>query len=243
MALNHCYMMTFSASSSPVPEKLRAWIGDNPRFSAIDEHGFDLNVGWWNQRIAHSPGGPVKGSMGETDRGRISRGTLFGMADTALQDESGDSALKLLWHTLAWGTGSNHRNSPRRIAAIAALPVPGALLWQAGQLSRNDPKQAFLALQPRGNAVKYLGPNFFTKFMYFAGGGGVNHRCLVVDNRVLNTLHRETGAKVLSPGTTNDGWKTYLAALEQMQFWSEQLSTGPRTIGSDEVERWAFAAR
>ena len=235
--------MTFDASLTPAPENLRAWIEDRPRSSAINEHGFDLNVGWWNQRLMNSAGTPVAGSGGETTQGFISRGTLFDMAEAAVKDETGESALKLLWHTLAWGTGSNHRNSPRRISAIAALPEAGLLLKQAGQLSRTDPKAAFLVLQPRGNAVKYLGPNFFTKFMYFAGGGVVDHECLIVDNRVLKTLHRETGAKLFSPGTTNYGSKTYLAALEQMKVWSKTLSTDSRTVGSDEVERWAFAAR
>jgi hypothetical protein len=235
--------MTFNASYTPVPEKLREWVDAHPRASAITEHGFDLNVGWWNERLSDVPGGPIMGSGGETTHGRISRGSLFDMGDAALKDESGDSALRLLWHTLAWGSGSNHRNSPRRIAAIAALPASGILLKQVAEMSSSDPKSTFLLMQPRGNAVKYLGPNFFTKFMYFAGGGAADHACLIVDNRVLRTLDRVTGQKEFSPGTTNYGWKTYVAALEQMKSWSEKLSTGSRTVGPDEVERWAFAAQ
>lgn len=235
--------MTTKPLPAPVPEDLRAWIDDHPRSSAIDDHGFDLNVGWWNQRMQNLPGGPVLGMNDDIDHGVISRASLFSFADSAVQDESGASALRLLWHTLAWGSGSNHRNSQRRISSVGALPDPGAFFLLAAQLSRSDPKAAFLTFQPRGNAVKYLGPNFFTKFMYFAGGGKLDHRCLIVDNRVLKTLHRVTGQALFQPGTTNYGWKTYLAALHQMELWAERLSTTSRTVAPDEVERWAFSAR
>lgn len=212
--------------------------------AAINNHGFDLNLGWWNPKIAHLPGSPVAGSNGETNEGWIDRGHLFSMAADARDDESGRSALRLLWHTLVWGTGSNHRNTPRRIQSVEEKPdTVGCLLQKAAKLSVTDPRNAFLTFQPRGNAIGSLGPNFFTKYLYFAGEGHLSHPCLIVDNRVLATLHHYTEWPAFKPQTTNYGFSTYEAALHVMGVWAEELSIATRTIGGDEVERWAFQSR
>lgn len=224
----------------PPPEALRAWIEQRPRPEAINDHGFQLNLEWWNSRISEFPGAPVASRAGETRQGFISRGDIFDLAQAARDDES--SALRLLWHTLAWGTGSSHRNSPRRIASVDANRGAAALiLHKAARLSTTDVRSAFLLLKPQGNAIGSLGPNFFTKFLYFAGGGAVDHPCLIVDNRVLVSLHRETKRPVFAPKSTNYGPSVYEAALGLMGAWAEELSSPGRTIGADEVERWAFA--
>lgn len=226
----------------PPPEALRGWIEQHPRIEAIDNHGFDLNLDWWNSRISESQGAPVTGRAGETERGFISRGDIFALAEAAREDESGVSALRLFWHTLAWGTGSSHRNSPRRIESVAGNDDVRLILRRAARLSTTDPRGAFLHLQPGRNAIGSLGPNFFTKFLYFAGGGALGHPCLIVDNRVLRSLHRETERPLLDPDqTTNYGLAVYGDALLVMKVWAEELSHSARIVGADEVERWAFA--
>lgn len=115
------------------------------------------------------------------------------------------------------------------------------LLRDAARLSTTDPRSAFLLLKPWGNAIGSLGPNFFTKFLYFAGGGAVDHPCLIVDNRVLGSLHRETRRPVFAPKSTNYGPGVYEAALGLMGAWAEELSGPGQTVGADEVERWGFA--
>ncbi|WP_427174316.1 hypothetical protein [Arthrobacter sp. 92] len=228
-------------STATPPEALRSWTNQHPRREAIQQHGFSLNLAWWNNRILHLRGGPVAGADGREDW--IDRGHLFAMAQAARDDETGGSALQLLWSTLAWGTGTNHRNSPRRIASIEARPDhAGLLLRDAARLSVTDPRGAFLLLQPGRNAIGFLGPNFFTKFLYFAGGGEPSHPCLIVDNRVLVSLFRETGNSDFAPRTTNYGVEVYESALSQMVEWAEGLSHAGRTVGPDEVERWAFSA-
>lgn len=92
-------------------------------------------------------------------------------------------------------------------------------------------------VQPGRNAIAFLGPNFFTKFLYFAGGGESSHPCLIVDNRVLVSLFRETRNSVFAPRTTNYGVQVYESALSQMVEWAEGLSHAGRTVGPDEVER------
>ncbi|MDR6417560.1 hypothetical protein [Pseudarthrobacter sulfonivorans] len=226
----------------PPPEALRVWIEQHPRVEAIDNHGFDLNLGWWNSRISESQGAPITGRSGETGQGFISRGDIFALAEAARDDESGIGAVRLFWHALAWGTGTSHRNSPRRIASVTANDSVALLLHRASILSATEPRAAFRLLKPGRNAIASLGPNFFTKFLYFAGGGALDHPCLIVDNRVLRSLQRETERPLLDPDrTTNYGPDVHEDALHVMKVWAQELSHPERSVGADEVERWAFA--
>lgn len=221
-----------------VPSELTFWLESHSRREAIHEHGFNLNTGWWNQRISDLPGGPI-GHGANT--AYISRSDLFSMAEPALTN--GEGALQLFWHTLAWGSGGNHRNNPRRISSVRSDPQGvGEVLCQAAQASRTDPIEAFKILKPRQNVIKQLGPNFFTKYLYFAGGGAPSHRALIIDNRVLQTLRRETNRKEFSI-RGNYGPTIYTAAIEQLEEWAKASSTPERTVAADEVERWAFQAR
>lgn len=226
------------------PDNLADFIETTPRVQAIDQHGFKLNLQYWNSRIDHLPGAPICGIEGETGRGRISRGSLFAMADAACEDESNDAAYALLWNTLAWGTGSSHRNTKQRIASVERdVSGIGSALRRAASLSRSDPEAAFGTLQPNRPLIKSLGPNFFTKYLYFAGAGNPMHRCLIVDKRVLATLSRYTEEPLTPKYGSGYGYKTYSAAVKLMVDWAEQLSTEERQVGYDEIERWAFGAR
>lgn len=227
----------------PAPSALKSWVESHTRTDAIDNHGFELNLAWWNQRIRGLLGSPVAGSEGTATKGWISRRSLFDLATDAHRDESGTGALRLFWHTLVWGTGSSHRNSSRRIRSVEADPQQICrLLRDAARLAVTDPREAFLKFQPRGNAIKSLGPNFFTKYLYFAGGGEISHSCPIVDNRGLTTLHGETQLPAFKLKTTNYEFRTYDAAIETMSSWAHDVSTSDRTVGVDEVERWAFTA-
>ncbi len=63
---------------------------------------------------------------------------------------------------------------------------------------------------------------------------------LIVDARVLATLKGMRGNPAFSPRYTNYAVSTYLAACDVMQTWASQLSSEERTVGADEIERWAF---
>lgn len=223
------------------PADLTEHLQTNPRSQAIDEHGFELNLAYWNDRMGHLPGGPVRGIGGDSERGLISRGSLFALADAAGEDESNESAYALLWHTLAWGTGSSHRNTPQRIASVEQdVPGIGDALRRSAVASRKDPETAFRTLQPFRPLIGSLGPNFFTKYLYFAGAGNLEHPCLIVDKRVLATLSRYTDVPLTPKNGSGYGYKTYSTAIGLMADWAGQLSTAERHIGFDEVERWAF---
>lgn len=226
------------------PAALATWIEANSRIDAIDRHGFSqMKIAKWNGLIGDLPGTPLEGEDGGNERGLISRGGLFRLAGPAREDDSGTAALDLFWKSLAWGTGDSHRNTPGRIASVAANPKEAAtLLRDSARLAVTSPEAAFLKLRPGRPALKYWGPNFFTKYLYFAGAGAVDHPSLIVDARVLATLGKETENPVFHPRSTNYSVDTYLAACAVMRTWAEELSTPERTVGADEVERWAFDA-
>lgn len=223
------------------PADLKEHLSTNPRSQAIDEHGFDLNLAYWNTRIGHLPGAPIRGENGDITRGRISRGSLFAMAGAAGQDESNEAAYALFWHSLAWGTGTSHRNTARRIASIESdIMGIGNALRRAAFVAPTDPEAAFRTLKPRTSLIKGLGPNFSTKYLYFAGAGQLEHPCLIVDKRVMTTLSRYTEKPLTPKHGTGYGYGTYATAIELMADWARQLTTPVRQIGFDEVERWAF---
>lgn len=225
------------------PAALATWIDSNPRSQAIDNHGFTLKIGKWNEKVSHLPGTPLVGEDGGSDLGFISRGGLFRLASQAREDVTGVAALHLFWQSLAWGTGSSHRNTPGRIASITAdRDGAGRLLRDAARLAPTDAGAAFRMLQPNRPALKSWGPNFFTKYLYFAGAGSLDHPSLIVDARVLATLAATTKNSVFQPRNTNYSVGTYVAACDLMRKWADQLSTSERTVGADEVERWAFDA-
>lgn len=226
-----------------VPEAARRWVMEHSRESKVHDQGFNLSLDWWLTRLETLPGGPVTAEDGRSSgKGRIGRAYLFSLADDAVRDETGTSALRLLWHTLLWGTGDGNRNNVQRIKAIREDPHRAAILLRdAARISRRHPREAFAILRPKGNAIRSLGPAFFTKFLYFAGGGHPEHPCLIIDNRVLNTIWSETGGcnDDLKP-RHNYGASTYVAALDILSNWAEQLTTSERIVAPDELERWAF---
>lgn len=127
---------------------------------------------------------------------------------------------------------------------MLAKPNGALLLREAAVASREDPAAAFTLLRPgRRNAFASLGPNFFTKYLYFAGGGSPDHPCLIVDQYVRAALHRETGKdrrfRHISQYTVGD----YLVTLDALNAWATAatMSTG-RQVAPDEVERWAFSS-
>lgn len=193
-------------------------------------HGFPINRQWWTTEL-------TKHGLADTVLGdSISRGDIFGIAEPALNDPA--AALTLLWNALAWGSGDNQRNNKARIASIAADPdSAGALLQQAARLSREDPRAAYDLLRPeKSTAIKALGPAFFTKYLYFAGGGNAHHRCSILDRNVAASLNRTCGWTSLPIDDGNwlaTAYERYALLLDR---WVDQHQL-PR---HDLLERWLF---
>ena len=227
------------------PAAVLGAIGEGRRES-IYGHGFEINLDWWNERINELdlPGGPVRGTRGgETvsdGKARIERQVLFGLADEGRATP--DGALALLWHALAWGSGNKLRNNDLRLQAVAAdTRLAGEGLRLAAERSQEDAKAAFLVCcpAPRQNLIKYLGPSFATKVLYFAGGGRPEHPCLILDERVATALRDQAGWWSLDPGNfwPADTYERYCSLLHR---WSAEESRDDRPICADELERALF---
>jgi hypothetical protein len=79
--------------------------------------------------------------------------------------------------------GRRHRLNKSRIASMSENPDGlGKLLLEAAVTGREDPETAYRLLRPHGNVIRYLGPPFATKYLYFAGGG--EPRAPVPDTRI-----------------------------------------------------------
>jgi hypothetical protein len=160
----------------------------------IHNHAIPVGRPWWTQTL--SDHGLEDTLTGET----IRRADIFALADPAADDPA--AALTLLWNSLAWGSGDKRRNNKARIAAIAADPdAAAALLQQAAARSRTDPQAAYDLLYPRNRtAISDLGPAFFTKYLYFAGGGDPAHPCAILSASATSVVDSasSTASTVLS---------------------------------------------
>ena len=157
---------------------------------------------------------------------------LAGAAQTSARD-----AERLLWNAVAWGAGKKPRLSRKRIESVAQDRVRlSELLRQAAVLSRSQPVDAYALLRPRDNAIKHLGPAFFTKYLYFAGGGDADHPCCILDDRVAHSLQV---AGWHSLPRRSDWWpSTYGRFMELLARWKRETSAARLDL----IERYLFDA-
>lgn len=204
---------------------LPAWaVRAQPRRAAVDEHDIAINGPWWREAVTarRLPGTPPAGPT-------LTRAEVWAAAS--------DDVFTLLWRTLAWGSGRHLRLNARRLDSIAAdVPRARSLLTKAAEVSRRDPAGAYILLRPgRYNEIRSLGPSFFTKFLYFAGGGAPNHPCLILDRVVATRLRDQCGWTSLH---RTGPWpaETYGRYCDLLTRWAQAGRCAP-----DEIERTLFA--
>jgi hypothetical protein len=206
--------------------ELPPWaVPHEPREVAVSAQEIEIRTGWWRHEI-QSRGLPGKAPEAES----LTRADVW--------SRSGD-VFTLLWYALAWGAGRYLRQNVCRLVVIAEdVDRCGLLLTDAAERSGKDPEAAFAVLRPgRTNAVKHLGPSFFTKFLYFAGGGRAEHPSLILDRRVATSLRDECGwdsMQRLGPWPA-DTYRRYCTLLRR---WAATHGCAP-----DELERTLFAGR
>jgi hypothetical protein len=211
----------------PSQSRAEAVAGQEIRFSAAS----------WSGAIEalSLPGRPPTAS-GSNGVSTMTRSDVWGCAESLGSDP--DAVFTLLWHALAWGTGTRMFRIGRRLGGIAAdVAAARNSLTKAAGLSRTDPGGAYdLLLRPSPCSIKYLGPAFFTKFLYFAGGGEPDHPCLILDARVAKSLHTIgwTSLNTRGPWPT----KTYLRYLGLMSRWA-----GEHNVAPDELERTLYKGK
>lgn len=195
-----------------------------PRATAVAGQAVAVPAAWWRHAITSRslPGTPPPASLTRADVWR-----------------QREDVCTLLWHALAWGAGRFLRQNAKRLTAIAEdLPRAGALLAEAASLAGSDPEAAFAVLRPdRHNAIGHLGPSFFTKFLYFTGGGAPDHPSLILDRRVATALREHCGWTSLNRMGPWPPW-TYGRYCALLRRWSTDLSCAP-----DEIELVLFRGR
>ncbi len=202
---------------------LPAWaVPTSPRVEAVDGHAIRIRQRWWHDAIISRglPGAPPSVST-------LTRADVWAATD---------DVFTLLWRTLAWGSGSQLRQNTQRLNSIKDdRPRAEELLLQAADEARRDPARAYAVLRPdKHNLIRALGPSFFTKFLYFAGGGAPDHPCLILD-RVVATALRECGWTSLHRAGPwpADTYERYCALLAR---WA-----GEQGRAADELERSLFS--
>jgi hypothetical protein len=231
-----------------LPAECRAWLGEMGSSEHVARHRVTVDLDWWNDRLATYGlrGGPLVGVDADgtpvhTGRADIRRADLFALGLGAA--ESGDAALRLLWHSLAWGTGTKPKLCQKRMGAIAGAPDDTAnLLRVAGAAACRDAVDAYRLLYPhdRRYAIKYLGAAFFTKYLYFAGGGSADLPAFILDDRVARALHDRCGWTSLRRGGFWPAW-TYGRYCRLLARWAgEESKACGRDVRPDEIELWLF---
>lgn len=131
------------------------------------------------------------------DDGFISRTALFALAQIDRDEQSSRSALDLFWNTMAWGIAGTWRNIPGLSAYVAANTEQVTVaLRRAQQMSYGGQvREAYRALN---RSIKYFGPAFFTKFLYFTADRGQPVHALILDERVRVAWRILTGEDLRS---------------------------------------------
>lgn len=157
--------------------------------------------------------------------GVITRTNLFVLAEVDRAEQSDRSSLDLFWNTMAWGIAGTWRNIPGLSTYVAAnTEQVTAALRRAQQLSYGGQvREAYRALN---GGIKYFGPAFFTKFLYFTADRGQPIYALILDERV------RVAWRILTCEDLRSGY-----SQDYARFCASAGSSGGRVgLAPDEVE-------
>lgn len=195
-------------------------------------HRVAVRPQWWQKAL-----GEVGLAHEAPDKAVLSWADLFTLADAAT--ESAEAARRLLWACLSWGYRSTTPTQP----SAHRLHYSGSAqrgCSAAADRADSAPRRAGRLQAPPARQISdpYLGPPFFTKFLYAAGGGRPDHPCLILDARAA-ALQNHCGWSSLRGRSwwPPDTYGRYCALLHR---WSRELSTPQRPVAADQVEKALF---
>jgi hypothetical protein len=182
---------------------------------------------WWPKRLADLP---LVGRWPAVDRR-----TVFELAENAVAREA---RRHLLVAVLVWGTGLGAREVARRARIFDANDLDWLderICRAKEELDLGDPVAAYRVLNDRDARVKWFGPAFFSKLLYFATADRpVGERWpLIIDSNVALALNELSGEH-WDPGERWDS-KQYARYLDLAHAWADRWGTSP-----DVVERTLF---
>lgn len=92
------------------------------------------------------------------------------LLDAAKSVETEQEAVDLFVRVAGWGSGKSALSVGRTAQVLRQLGAPRALLESARAAAEGDPVDVYRSLKPGGEfRLKFFGPAFFTKWMYFNG--------------------------------------------------------------------------
>lgn len=134
---------------------------------------------------------------GDGDVGSVSRGEIQDMAEHV---SCATDAIEFYAAIAAWGCDTSARDVSRAIRVFGQAEVGTTLFAGMKQARASHPEVVYASLLPHGaNYIKFLGPAYFTKLMYFTASRSHSHdgiRPLILDSRVAGAL-----------GWNTDGWQ------------------------------------
>ena len=151
---------------------------------------------------------------------RVLRDDLWRLADLFWEEPTDTRLLDLFWTTMAWGGLSRGRPTVQRaVMDTRSQSVP--ILRAAADYSRaGDIALAHKALHGK---VPYLGPAFFTKFLWVTGDRDSDRpRALILDSRTTTAYLAITNT--LLDAEKTDDYVTYCASLHE---WSHDAQISP----------------
>lgn len=156
---------------------------------------------------------PRPAILAEPGKVSVSRKQLFELGKSIDTDED---LLNFYVQVCGWGSGTSALSAARTARPLRFDPVP-KLRQALKPLRAGDPVEAYRLLNNECH-IKYLGPAFFTKLLYFADPKG---KALILDQRVATSL----GAKTKSDWTTPQ-YAEYLETAETIRTSLDRDLTG-----------------
>lgn len=218
---------------APLPDDV---FGRITHRSEMLNHSVSVDASRWQDSLSARDLDAPAGKLSERGLIQLSRSEVFSISD---QEPSPTAAIQLLWSSLAWGLGLRAPRLTARLDAISAdRDHAAALLAEAWNSIRTekDPERAYSVLTTNHGTgrIKWLGPSFSTKFLYFAQGSAVLPTCVILDGVVATNLRPAAW-----PSAPSTAWwpGTYGAYCELMGNWADkaQVRSGTET-SPDQIE-------
>lgn len=187
-----------SKSESQIVEELeRNYPQGPPTDSAVRSQAFEYLPRHWTDRWPR--GLPVPESLQTAERKRVRRSDLFIQAQHASSDEA---ILNFYVAMCGWGTGTKAQRVARCLRPLHEQGAVAALRRAYDAAQSQSPVEAYRRLNTLGeDRIKYFGPAFFTKWLYFsaydAEATRQRHLPLILDARVASAL-----------GCKTSGWRS-----------------------------------
>ncbi|MGW7644201.1 8-oxoguanine DNA glycosylase OGG fold protein [Streptomyces bobili] len=185
------------------------------------------SLAWWPAELDDCP--TVAG------RRRVDRSTVFGISR---RSDTVEGRRHLLTAALVWGAGTKAQSVARRARIFtrsSAGEIDARLEAGLGALREAGAVQAYYAFN-NAHRIKFLGPAFFTKVLYFAG----HEQCvgalrpLILDRLVARSLRAaDNDGKWRGAGWTTRSYGRYLSLAHDH---AQQAGVLP-----DQVEAALFA--